>query len=39
VPDAADLDDPLGFAEHGHHGGSPDDLDAELARLLEDEGR
>ena len=39
VPDAADLDDPLGFAEHGHLGSSPDDLDAELARLLEDEGR
>ncbi|WP_036921712.1 zinc-dependent metalloprotease [Propionicicella superfundia] len=33
VPTSADLDDPLGYAEHGHHG-EPDSLDAELAELL-----
>ncbi len=38
VPSAADLDDPLGYAEHGHREHAPDDLDAELARLLEEEG-
>lgn len=41
VPTGADLDDPLGFAEHGHVGGSAapemDDLDAMLARLIEQE--
>jgi len=39
VPTAADLDDPLGYAEHGHAGATPDDLDAELAKLLDEEGR
>ncbi len=38
VPSAAELDDPLGYAEHGHQSPTPDDLDAELARLLEEEG-
>lgn len=42
VPTGADLDDPLGFAEHGHRtepagGHVPDDLDAQLARLIEQE--
>lgn len=37
IPTAAELDDPLGFAEHGHQAAAPDDLDAELARLLEEE--
>ena len=37
IPTAADLDDPLGFAEHGHQPAAPDDLDAELARLLDEE--
>lgn len=35
VPTAADLDDPLGFAERGGATATPDDLDAELARLLD----
>jgi len=33
----ADLDDPLGYAEHGHQAAAPDDLDAELAKLLDEE--
>lgn len=37
IPTAAELDDPLGFAEHGHQPAVPDDLDAQLARLLEEE--
>lgn len=37
VPSASELDDPLGFAEHGHTALAPDDLDAELARLLDEE--
>lgn len=38
VPTGADLDDPLGFAEHGHvaHPGG-DDLDAQLAQLIAEE--
>jgi len=39
VPTGSDLDDPLGFAEHGHLSASSDDLDAQLARLLDEEGR
>lgn len=39
LPTAADLDDPLGYAADGHRGTSPDDMDAELAKLLEEEGR
>lgn len=40
IPTGADLDDPLGFADHGHTAGAAsDDLDAQLARLLEEEGR
>ncbi len=37
LPTAADLDDPLGFAQHGPAPAAPDDLDAELARLLNEE--
>lgn len=37
IPTAAELDDPLGFAEHGHQPAAPDDLDAQLAKLLEEE--
>lgn len=39
LPTAADLADPLGYAAAGHEPGAPDELDAELARLLEEEGR
>ncbi len=39
LPTAADLADPLGFAAEGHSAAAPDDLDAELARLLDEEGR
>jgi putative hydrolase len=39
LPTAADLADPLGYAAEGHHSDVPDDLDAELAKLLEEEGR
>jgi putative hydrolase len=39
LPTASDLDDPLGFAAAGHAAGVPDDLDAELAKLLDEEGR
>lgn len=39
LPTTADLADPLGFAAEGHRGGAPDDLDAELAKLLDEEGR
>jgi putative hydrolase len=35
APTAADLDDPLGYAEHGHVT-EPDSFDAELARLLDE---
>ncbi len=38
IPTSADLDDPLGYAERGHETPAPDDLDAELAKLLEEEG-
>lgn len=37
IPTSADLDDPLGYAEHGHAAQAPDDLDAELAKLLDEE--
>jgi putative hydrolase len=37
APTAADLDDPLGYAERGHERAEPDDLDAQLARLLDEE--
>lgn len=41
VPTGADLDDPLGFAAHGHVAAQAtdelDDLDAALARLIEEE--
>lgn len=37
VPTGADLDDPLGFAENGHVTPAADDLDAQLARLLDEE--
>ena len=37
IPTSADLDDPLGYAEHGHGAAAPDDLDAELAKLLDEE--
>lgn len=36
IPTAADLDDPLGYAQHGHAQAAPDDLDAELAKLLDE---
>ncbi len=39
LPTTADLADPLGYAAEGHRSDGPDDLDAELARLLEEEGR
>jgi putative hydrolase len=39
LPAATDLDDPLGFADAGHQPLGPDDLDAELAKLLDEEGR
>lgn len=39
LPTSADLADPLGYAADGHQPSAPDDLDAELARLLEEEGR
>ena len=39
IPTAADLDDPLGYAEHGHTAAAPADLDAELAKLLDEETR
>lgn len=38
LPTTADLDDPLGFAAAGPSTGVPDELDAELAKLLEEEG-
>lgn len=38
LPTTADLADPLGFATEGHTAGAPDELDAELARLLDEEG-
>lgn len=38
LPDSASLDDPLGFAAQGNQLAAPDDLDAELARLLDAEG-
>ncbi len=39
LPSTADLDDPLGYADTGHTPEVPDELDAELARLLDEEGR
>ncbi len=39
LPGPADLADPLGFAETGHRPTVPDELDAEIARLLDEEGR
>ncbi len=39
VPDAAALDDPLGFADPQGSSSAPDSLDAELERLLDEEGR
>ncbi|HQA77468.1 MAG TPA: zinc-dependent metalloprotease [Propionicimonas sp.] len=39
VPTADDLADPLEFAAQGHRTAAPDDLDAELAKLLSEEGR
>lgn len=38
LPTAHDLDDPLGFANSDAAQASPDDMDAELARLLDEEG-
>lgn len=38
VPSAADLDDPLGYVESGSAETEPDDLDAQLAQLLAEEG-
>ena len=38
LPTTADLADPLGFAAEGHTSGALDELDAELAKLLEEEG-
>jgi len=38
IPTSADLDDPLGYAEHGHQE-QPDDFDHALDQLLNDEGR
>lgn len=38
LPTAADLADPLGFAAEGHRAAGPDELDAEIARLLDEEG-
>jgi putative hydrolase len=38
MPTSADLDDPLGFANAEHSDAAPDDLDAALARLLDEEG-
>jgi hypothetical protein len=39
LPDAAALDDPLGFAGTDGAQAPMDALDAELAKLLEEEGR
>lgn len=39
LPDAAALDDPLGFAAGDQSDQAPDSLDTELAKLLEEEGR
>lgn len=43
IPTAENLNDPLGFVEHGragdHANADFDDMDAQLARLLEEEGR
>ena len=38
MPTAHDLDDPLGFVS-GDSGSEHDDLDAELAKLLDEEGK
>jgi putative hydrolase len=38
LPSARDLDDPLGFARSEAGRAVPDDMDAELARLLDEEG-
>lgn len=37
LPTSRDLSDPLGFAEHGPTPAQPDEMDAELARLLDAE--
>lgn len=37
IPTADDLNDPLGYAEQGHAAAPLDDLDAELAKLLDEE--
>lgn len=37
IPSAADLDDPLGYAESGPSAHAPDAMDEALARLLQDE--
>lgn len=39
IPTAHDLDDPLGFVERDMHSSDTTDLDAELAKLLDEEGR
>lgn len=39
MPSAADLDDPLGFAQGEHRSQSDDDFDAALGELLEQSGR
>jgi hypothetical protein len=38
MPSARDLDDPLGFVS-GDAGTEHDDMDAELAKLLDEEGK
>lgn len=38
LPTARDLDDPLGFANAERGQAGPDEMDAELARLLDEEG-
>jgi len=38
MPTSADLNDPLGFADHGHANAVDDDFDAALEQLLNDEG-
>lgn len=39
IPTGADLDDPLGFSGRGRTPTAPDDLDAQLAQLLDEEHR
>lgn len=38
IPTATDLDDPMGYVSGDHTAAMPDDLDAELAKLLQEEG-